>query len=131
MLPRSRTVMWLAAAAALLVASVLTVHLILGKPAESPTDRIVDTAGSLFDDVSRAVAEAGRGMSAVPEDVVRGAAVAWIRVAENAPGSRISRAVDQGGRFLEGGLEGVAAMLKRVSEMEGLLSSTGEDTAGP
>ena len=110
---------------------VLSHHTPRAISAESPVERIVDTTGSLFDEVSRAVADAGRGMSAVPEDVVRGAAVAWIRVAENTPGSRISHAVDQSSRFLEGGLEGVAAMLKRVSEMEGLFTSFGRDTAGP
>ncbi len=131
MLVKRRAFPYLAAAAAIILLTLLTVHAVLKRPAESSVDSIVETAGSLFDDMSQAFAEAGRGMIVVPEDVARGATVAWVRIAENSPTSRLSNAVDSGGRLLEGGLEGVSSVLKRAIEVDSILTTFGTETAGP
>jgi hypothetical protein len=66
-------------------------------------------------------------MRAVPDDVARGATGAWVSIAGESPTSRLSNAVDSGGRFLQGGLEGVSTVLKRAIEVEELLSAFGND----
>jgi len=111
---RVRVRLWAAAAAAVIALCLVVRHALVPEPEVSQVSEIVDTAGSLFEGMGKAFAEAGRGITAVPEKVADGAKVAWLNIATEAPAGRFPEVLGRGGSALIGSLSGVGDPLGAV-----------------
>ena len=111
---RFRVRVWAAAAAAVIAAALVVHTVFLAEPEKSQVSEIVDTAGSLFQGMGEAFAEAGRGITVVPEKVVDGAKEAWLNIAVDTPARRLPEVLGRGGSALIGSLSGVGDPLGAV-----------------